>query len=285
MPRNKSSPPSQQALVDVKAITRFDRWSMSDIGIFSAIEGYRHIIASFLLPERQHNLLSSKREHPRSFSGAVVRYRTAAVLSVALIGGMFAVPSAIMAVFLPTLNQGIPDPLPGYEHILLAVAAFFLTWRFLLALPIAFLLFTVAAFTSASTGVNKHGPSPRRISVQPMNRPVGITVIASLNILGGFTLGVSEMFSAHRPEGALAWILALGVILSLGLGVALLRLQNWARAVVVVLYGMSLISIPGQVIFAHDVVDVLAAVVPGSYLVWAVWYMHRSQVKAAFGRA
>jgi hypothetical protein len=54
-----------------------------------------------------------------------VRYRTAAVLSVVLIGGMFVVPSAIMAVFIPSLNQGIPDPLPGYEHVLLAVAAFF----------------------------------------------------------------------------------------------------------------------------------------------------------------
>ena len=213
-----------------------------------------------------------------------MRYRAAAVLSVVLIGGMFAVPAAIMAVFLPSLNHGIPDPLPGYEHVLLAVAAFFLTWRFFLALPIALVLFTVAAFTSASTG-RQHSRLPRRINDQPMSRPVGITVIASLNILGGFALGVIEMFSAHRPEGALAWILAVGVILSVGLGVALLRLQNWARAVVVVLYGLSLIGIPGQVIFAHSVVDVFAAVVPGSYAVWAVWYMHRSQVKAAFGRA
>lgn len=215
-----------------------------------------------------------------------MRYRTAAVLSVVLIGGMFVVPSAIMAFLLPSLNQGIPDPLPGYEQVLLAVAAFFLTWRFLLALPIAFLLFTVAAFTSASKGRQLQGRPPRRLNDQVLNRPVGITVIASLNILGGFALGVCEMFSAHRPEGALAWISVVGVILSVGLGVALLRLQNWARAVLVVLYGLSLISIPGEVIFAtHSVVDVFAAVVPGSYLVWAVWYMHRSQVKNVFGRA
>ena len=207
------------------------------------------------------------------------------MLSVVLIGGMFAVPAAIMAVFLPSLNQGTPDPLPGYEHIFLAVAAFFLTWRFLLALPIALVLFTVAAFTSASTGRQQHSRQPRRLNDEPMNRPVGITVIASLNILGGFALGVSEMFSAHRPEGALAWILAVGAALSVGLGFALLRLQNWARAVVVVLYGLSLISIPGKVIFAHSVVEVFAAAVPGSYAVWAVWYMHRPQVKAAFGRA
>jgi hypothetical protein len=213
-----------------------------------------------------------------------VRYRTAAVLSVLLIGGMFAVPSAIMAIFLPSLNQGTPDPLPGYEHVLLAVAVFFLSWRFLLALPIALVLFSVAAFTSASTGRQQRSRPPRRFNDQPMNRPAGITVIASLNILGGFALGVSAMFSPHRPEGALAWILAVG-ILSVGIGVALLKLQNWARAVVVVLYGLSLISVPGQLIFAHSVVDVFAAVVSGSYAAWAVWYMHRSQVKDVFGRA
>lgn len=214
-----------------------------------------------------------------------MRYRTAAMLSVLLIGGMFAIPPVIMAVFLPSLNQGIPDPLPGYEHVLLAVAAFFLTWRFVLALPIALVLFTVAAFTSASTGRQQSSRPLRRLNDQPMNRPAGITVIASLNILGGLALGVSEMFSAHRPEGALAWILAVGIILSVGLGIALLKLQKWARAVAVVLYGLSLISVSGQVMFAHSVVDVFAAVVPGSYAVWAVWYMHRSQVKAAFGRA
>ena len=93
------------------------------------------------------------------------------------------------------------------------------------------------------------------------------------------------MSSAHRPEGVLAWILAVGVILSVGHSIALLRLQNWARAVVVVLYGLSLISIPGQVLLAHSVVDVFAVVVPGSYVVWAFWYMHQSQVKAAFCRA
>jgi hypothetical protein len=76
------------------------------------------------------------------------------VLSVLLIGGMFVVPSAIMAIFLPSLNQGIPDPLPGYEHVLLAVAAFFLAWRFLLALPIALVMFTVAAFTAPQQGAN-----------------------------------------------------------------------------------------------------------------------------------
>ncbi|MGC2329699.1 MAG: hypothetical protein WA604_23525, partial [Candidatus Sulfotelmatobacter sp.] len=87
-------------------------------------------------------------------------------MSIVLIGGMFAVPAVIEAVFLPSLKQGIPNPLPGYEQILLAVAAFFLGWRFVLALPIAVVLFTVAAFTSRSVVGQQQGRA-RRLDDQP----------------------------------------------------------------------------------------------------------------------
>jgi hypothetical protein len=155
-----------------------------------------------------------------------VRYRTAAILSIVLIGGMFAVPVLIESAFLPSLKEGITNPLPGYEQILLAVAAFCLSWRFVLALPILVVLFTVAAFSSSPRVRQKQGRTRSPID-QPMNRPVGITVIALLNILGGVAFGVSEMLSAPRPEGGLAWMLVGAVILSICLGVALLRLQNW----------------------------------------------------------
>ncbi len=79
-----------------------------------------------------------------------MRYRTAAILSVVLIGGMFGLPAAVWATFLPSLRQGLPDPLPGYERVLLNVAVFCDSWRFLLALPIVGVLFAVAAFTSTS---------------------------------------------------------------------------------------------------------------------------------------
>lgn len=46
-----------------------------------------------------------------------MRYRTAAILSVVLIGGMFGLPEAIRAVFLPSLEQGIPAQVPGYERV------------------------------------------------------------------------------------------------------------------------------------------------------------------------
>lgn len=74
-----------------------------------------------------------------------MRYRTAAILSVVLIGGMFGLPAVAMAVLRPAMEQGVPIPI--YERILFAVAEFCLTFRWLLALPILSVLFTVAAFS------------------------------------------------------------------------------------------------------------------------------------------
>lgn len=88
-----------------------------------------------------------------------MRYRTAAILSVVLLGGMFGLPEAIRAIFLPSLEQGIPAPVPGYEQVLLGVAVFCFRFRWVLALPIAavvVVLFTIAALTSA-VGTRKQG--------------------------------------------------------------------------------------------------------------------------------
>ena len=79
-----------------------------------------------------------------------MRFRTAAILSVVLIGGMFGLPAAVLAVFLPSLNEGLPNPVPGYEQVLLGVAEFCGRFRWVLALPIVVVLFTVAAFTNPS---------------------------------------------------------------------------------------------------------------------------------------
>jgi hypothetical protein len=92
-----------------------------------------------------------------------VRYRTAAISCFALIGGMFGYPALIWAIFLPSLKQGLPNPLPAYEKTLLDVAVFCSDWRFVLLLPIMGLglLFTIAGVTSR-----------RRVGA-PRNRPHG----------------------------------------------------------------------------------------------------------------
>jgi hypothetical protein len=64
---------------------------------------------------------------------------------------MFGLPALIWDVFLPSLRQGLPDPLPAYEKVLLDIAVFCGEWKWLLALPIMALglLFTIAEVTTS----------------------------------------------------------------------------------------------------------------------------------------
>ena len=89
-----------------------------------------------------------------------MRYRTAAISCFAVIGGMFGYPALMWAIFLPSLKQGLPNPLPAYEKTLLDIAVLCIEWRFILALPIIGigLLFTMAELT-ASRG-NRVKPAP-----------------------------------------------------------------------------------------------------------------------------
>jgi hypothetical protein len=79
-----------------------------------------------------------------------VRYRTAAILSISLIGGMFGLPAAVKAAFLPSLRQGLPNPVPGWEQMLLSAAIFCLEWRWLLVPPVVILVFAFAGISNPS---------------------------------------------------------------------------------------------------------------------------------------
>ena len=71
-----------------------------------------------------------------------MRYRTAAILATVLVGGMFCLPAAVLAVF-PTMKQGYSTP------VLLGLVDFCVRFRWflaVLALPIITVLFTLAAF-------------------------------------------------------------------------------------------------------------------------------------------
>jgi hypothetical protein len=76
-----------------------------------------------------------------------MRYRTAIFLSLALIGVMFGLPAAIWAVFMPSLKQGLPNPLPDYEVILLKFAIFCARYRWLVLPPVLSALSLFAALT------------------------------------------------------------------------------------------------------------------------------------------
>jgi hypothetical protein len=66
-----------------------------------------------------------------------VSYRTAAILTAVLVGGIFVLPNVVLDVLIvPSLKQGFPDPVPGYELLLLQFTSFCMTWRLPFALPI-----------------------------------------------------------------------------------------------------------------------------------------------------
>ncbi len=78
-----------------------------------------------------------------------MRLRTAAILSIVLIGGMFVFPRVILSLF-PSLGQGA-NTRPYYEHLLISLTLFCIDFKWVLALPIALTLFTVAAFTNRTS--------------------------------------------------------------------------------------------------------------------------------------
>jgi hypothetical protein len=101
-----------------------------------------------------------------------MRYRTAAILSAVLVAvpaGMFGLSAVVRAALLRSINQGLSNPIPGYERILLGVALFCSIWKWmlaLLALPIVVVLFAVAAVTPESQVRKMATPTP-----PPTSRP------------------------------------------------------------------------------------------------------------------
>ena len=77
-------------------------------------------------------------------------YRTATILSVTLVLGIFVLPNVVLAVLIPSLKQAVPDSVPGYELLLLQFTALCFTWRLPFALPIVAAPILFAALTSKS---------------------------------------------------------------------------------------------------------------------------------------
>ena len=123
-----------------------------------------------------------------------MRHKTAAIWSgvlVAVTAGMFALPAAVWSVYLPSLKQGSPDPIPGYEGVLLGVAVFCVTWKWILAvlvLPIVGTLFIVAELTS-----NTQARKTRTTTPAPNNRPPALW---NPNAAAGWSLLFTPAFGA-----------------------------------------------------------------------------------------
>jgi hypothetical protein len=117
-----------------------------------------------------------------------------------------------------------------------------------------------------------------------MNRPVGVTIIAIANLFGALALVASEvLFAEQPPQGGLLGMLVVAMLISVTVTVGLLKLKNWARWIAAVLYVISLVGVPGRMVAAHGLADIISVLLPGLFLLWAIWYLFQAQVKAAFG--
>jgi hypothetical protein len=111
-----------------------------------------------------------------------------------------------------------------------------------------------------------------------------VTVVAIVNLFSALALVATKTFLAVQPpqDDALILLVVLAS-LSVGLSLAFLKLQNWARWIFVVVYIILLIRIPGRVIAGGDLLDIIGVLLGGLFEAWAVWYLFRTHVKAAFG--
>jgi hypothetical protein len=116
-----------------------------------------------------------------------------------------------------------------------------------------------------------------------MKRPIGVTVIAIANLLAALAFASQMFLAAQPPQGNSLIVLGVAVLLSIGLSLGLFRLHNWARWTSVVLYVLSLIRIPVRVLTASGLWNITSVLLPGIFVAWAVWYLFRPHVEAAFG--
>ena len=120
-----------------------------------------------------------------------------------------------------------------------------------------------------------------------MNRPLGVTIIALLLIIGGVLgvlealdlLGVWDLFGLDESTGVGIGILIVAVA-NLLVGFGFWSLQGWAWTIAVIVTVLRLI---GAV--AGFFIGGLATGIVGLVIVLIIlWYLFRPEVKAAFGR-
>jgi len=119
-----------------------------------------------------------------------------------------------------------------------------------------------------------------------MKRPVGVTVIAVVNIWGAFILAVGKGgVPTQQMHGVILGIVISVVLFSLGVSVGLFGLRNWARSITVFFSWLSLISAimfpVREGLTGRKVVDV-SQLLGGLFAGWVLWYLSKPEVIAAF---
>jgi hypothetical protein len=137
-----------------------------------------------------------------------------------------------------------------------------------------------------------------------MERPTGVTILAVLGFAGAafalmagmmiFVGGAMVSRMANAPVGMLAGvggaILATGFVIFtvfyIIISIGLLKLQNWARIILIVLLFLGLLSSALGLLFAlshfHVFLLFWRAII-AALQVWILWYLFQPNIKQAFG--
>jgi hypothetical protein len=140
-----------------------------------------------------------------------------------------------------------------------------------------------------------------------MQRPTGVTILAVLAFIAGAFLVVVALLSllggavvsslgsprmgmvAGVGAAVVAVFLLILAAVEVVIGVGLLKLQNWARIVTIVLVGLSLLGSLGSIFnpFGHMhiffMLFLIRRLVFAAIDVWILWYLFQPNVKQAFG--
>jgi len=137
-----------------------------------------------------------------------------------------------------------------------------------------------------------------------MERPTGVTILAVLTFLGAAFLALAAIiflaggamlsqamasgFGAIAGVGAavIAVVFLVFAVLYVAVGMGMLKLQNWARIVTIILVGLGLLSAAAGVLlsFAHfRLFFLVRELIVLGIDIWIIAYLFRPHVKQAFG--
>ena len=115
-----------------------------------------------------------------------------------------------------------------------------------------------------------------------MRRPVGVTVLAIVNIAAAFIFIGSDIIVEKHPHVGIYIVL---VVVSIIVSYALWNLQSWVRWFMIATYGIGLVETIAWIVIAidrHDTVDILLGLGCSIFLASSTVYLFTRAVRAAF---
>ena len=120
-----------------------------------------------------------------------------------------------------------------------------------------------------------------------MKRPRGVTVLACIFLLAatGLVYGSVRYMSETLESPSSIALAILNFAMAATLGIALLKLRNWARWAVIAVGVYWLLFLPREVHEARVIVDFAYAGMRALFCVCVIWYFSRPKIRAAFREA